>query len=186
MKKILISILFTTIILNISAQIKAAEPDFIGETIVVKKDNSTQILEKKAVKIKTKAGAGLYVFGVGKVKSKISIDGCCSSVRLKAGEPISLIVKAVDNLTDPMAIIAVFKFDKTQKERKAELSSTGTFEGDSQNNFKMVAYTATKYGKSSYLLKIEIPVEGEFGIIVKNPNALNNANTIVACYGVDL
>ena len=185
MKKIIISLLFTIFVIFSNGQVTIAEPDFIGETVVVKKDKTSQLLEKQTIKIKTKAGAGVYIFGVGKIKSKINVTGCCSSVRLTAGEPITLIIKAVDNLTDPMSIISIFKFEKTKKERKAEISSTGTFEGDSQNNLNIVSFTASKYGKNSYLIKIDAAVAGEFGIIVKNPNVLNNANTIVACYGVD-
>ncbi|MDR5591583.1 hypothetical protein [Christiangramia sp. SM2212] len=57
------------------------EPDFIGEAFILKSDSTSIPLEKETVKIKTKAGASVYIVGIGKVKSKIEVDGCCSNVR---------------------------------------------------------------------------------------------------------
>ena len=185
MKKIIFLLLIIFVSKNVTSQSKVTEPEFAGETVALKNDSSTQILEKQTVQIKTKAGAGLYLTGLGKIKSKMTIEGCCSSIRLKSNEPLTFIVRAVDNVTDPLAVITVFKFETTKKERKAELASAGTFSGSSQNNLDLVSFNAKKFGTSSYLVTIEGQKAGEFGIIVKNPNALNQTNTIVACFGID-
>ncbi|MFI5186262.1 MAG: hypothetical protein ACHQF0_06025 [Chitinophagales bacterium] len=187
MKKIIfcLFIIITLISKNSSSQTTVNEPEFAGEAVVLKKDSSTQILEKQTVQTKTKAGAGLYLTGLGKVKTKITVEGCCSSLRLKNNEALTFIVRAVDNVTDPLAVITIFRFESSKKERKAEIASVGTFSGASQNNLDMVSFKAKKFGTSSYLLKIEPQKAGEYGIIVKNPNNLNQTNTVVACFGVD-
>ena len=85
----LISILFCT---GSYAQETVTEPDFIGEVLVLNPDNSTTPLEKATVKIKTKANASVYLVGMGKVKTKINVDGPSAQVRLHQGDDFKLIV----------------------------------------------------------------------------------------------
>lgn len=142
-------------------------------------------MEKNTVQIKTKAGASLYIIGIGKVRSKINIPGCCSNARTDEKKDLKIVVRAVDNDTDPLAIITLFKFDKKEKVRKAEVSSAGTFSGVSDNNYDYVNFTGKKFQKASYILKIESIEPGEYGIIVRNPNNLDEKKLIVSTFGVD-
>ena len=178
----LISILFCT---GSYAQETVTEPDFIGEVLVLNPDNSTTPLEKATVKIKTKANASVYLVGMGKVKTKINVDGPSAQVRLHQGDDFKLIVRAVDNNTDPMSIINIFQFETGKKVRKAELSSLSTFGGASSNNLELLPYTAKKYGESSYLITLKEKPVGEYGITVRNPNSLDEKNIIVASFGID-
>ena len=178
----LISILFCT---GSYAQETVTEPDFIGEVLVLNPDNSTTPLEKATVKIKTKANASIYLVGMGKVKTKINVDGPSAQVRLHQGDDFKLIVRAVDNNTDPMSIINIFQFETGKKVRKAELSSLSTFGGASSNNLELLPYTAKKYGESSYLITLKEKPVGEYGITVRNPNSLDEKNIIVASFGID-
>jgi len=84
---------------NVSAQ--ELEPEFIGEVNLVKQDNSATLLDKENVQIKTKAGASLYLVGIGSVKSRITIKTPKASARVSKGEQFSLIVRAVDNNSAP-------------------------------------------------------------------------------------
>ena len=160
----LISILFCT---GSYAQETVTEPDFIGEVLVLNPDNSTTPLEKATVKIKT------------------NVDGPSAQVRLHQGDDFKLIVRAVDNNTDPMSIINIFQFETGKKVRKAELSSLSTFGGASSNNLELLPYTAKKYGESSYLITLKEKPVGEYGITVRNPNSLDEKNIIVASFGID-
>lgn len=82
-------------------------------------------------------------------------------------------MRAVDNETDPLSVINLFKFEKTSKARKAEVAFAGTFSGTSENNIDFVDFSAEKYGKSSYLITVETLEAGsEYGLIVRNPNNL--------------
>lgn len=53
-----------------------SEPEFIGEVVIIRADNTTEALEKSPVQTKTKAGASLYIVGIGNVKTKMKIAGC--------------------------------------------------------------------------------------------------------------
>lgn len=186
MKTIVLSsfcILFSC--LSVFAQEPVSEPDFIGEVIMVKPDNTTESLEKSTVQITTKAGASLYIVGIGKVKTRINIDGCCARVRVNKDDDFKLIIRAVDNNTDPISIISIFEFEKKGKIRRAELSSSSTFGGVSNNNLEPIEFTAKKYGESSYLITLENKSAGEYGIIVRNPNTLDEKTTIVTTFGID-
>jgi hypothetical protein len=162
-----------------------AEPDFIGEVIAVKDGESTGLLEKNTVQLKTKAGASLYIVGVGSVKTRITVDGCCSKTTFKTSDDFSFIVKAVDNNTDPISIISIFKFEEKKNERRAEMSSSTTFGGASSNNLEYLRFSAKKYGTSSYILTLNEKPAGQYGIIVKNPNSLDEKNLIVATFAIE-
>ena len=160
------------------------EPEYIGEAVSVSAENVATPLEKQSVKIQTKAGASVYLVGIGKVKSKMVIEGGSSPVLMKAGDPLTFVVKSFDNKSDPLSIISVVKFEASKKNRKSELVSAGTFSGASTNNQNYIKYQSKKYKDSSYVLRLEPMDVGEYGIIVSNPNALANSNTIVACFSV--
>ena len=55
-------------------------------------------LEKSRTVARTKANAGLYIAGIGKVRTEIHIETPKSTSRIK-GNNIKFIVKAVDNLS---------------------------------------------------------------------------------------
>lgn len=187
MKKIVLAILSFGISLNLfsQTQIDVKEPDYIGEVISIQNNGETIIpLEKKSTKIKTKAGASMYLTGIGKIKSKINIEGNTSPVVFKANEPLTFIVKSFDNKSDPLSIISLVKFETTKKARKSELSSVGTFSGSSTNNQNHIEYKAKKYKDSSYELHVDSLAVGEYGIIVANPSATSNSNLIIACFSI--
>jgi len=167
------------------AQIDVEEPDFVGEVLLVTSDNTATLLEKSPAQFKTQAGATVHIFGIGSVKNRIIIKGCCSKVRTNKTEDIKLIVRSIENYTDPYSIINVFQFESKKKERRAELSSTSTFGGTSDNNLMFIPFTAEKYGESSYLLTISPEKTGEFGVLVSNLNGFDERVPIVASFGID-
>lgn len=87
--------------------------------------------------------------------------------------------------SDPISIISVFELTKKGKNRRAELSSASTFGGASDNNLEMVPFSGKKYGESSYMITLKEKAAGEYGIIVRNPNTLDEKTTIVATFGID-
>jgi hypothetical protein len=185
MKKILFTIVcFISVCLFSYAQ-EVEEPDFTGEVLLVKNGESVGILEKNTVKVKTKAGASLYLTGIGSVKSRITVDGCCAKTVVKSSDDFKFVIKAVDNNTDPLAVISIFKFEEKKNERRAEMSSVNTFGGGSSNNLNYVAFSAKKYGTSSYIVTLNEKQAGQYGITVRNPNALDEKNLIVASFAVE-
>lgn len=165
--------------------IEIPEPDFIGEVVAILPDGSASKLEKETVLIRTRANASATILGVGKAKTKLIIDSPEAAVRLKTDDAIRFIVKAVDNNTDPISIINVFRFEANKKRRLAELSSVSSFGSVKANKLERLRFTAEKYGEKSYLITLIDRPAGEFGITVSNPNNLDEKGTIVSTFAIE-
>lgn len=172
-------------LLSLGAYAQTGEPDFIGEVNYIEKENSFVPLEKQRIVTKTKAGASMFLVGLGKIKTKLNIAGGQSTTRIPSTRNIKFIVRAADNQSDPMAIISIFKFKTSKNARKAEIASVGSFGGASSNKLDYVNFSATKYGESCYLVTIPSIEAGEYGITVSNPNNKDEKQTIVSCFGID-
>jgi len=163
-----------------------AEPQFVGEVLLVKSETSAVPLEKKTAIVKTKAGASLYLTGIGSVKSRLHVEGATSAVRcLQADGPIVLIVRAANNENDPNSFIRVFRFEQKKKERRAELAKSNTLGGSSNNNFDYIEYVGEKYGEKSYKLTLSQVEPCEIGVIISNPDKVDEKQMIVRCLGID-
>lgn len=167
-------------------EIAVPEPDFIGETLFVNPDDGSSVkLEKHTVMLRTRVNATGIMFGVGKAKTKLVVDGPSAAVRLDKSKPIRLIVKAVDNQTDPMAIVNIFRFESSKKQRLAETASVSSFGSVKSNKLDYVPFAGKKYGESSYLLVLEAREPGEYGITVMNPNNRDEKNVIVSTFAIE-
>jgi len=186
MKKIIILFSLLLLINYTFAQNAPKEPDFVGEAFILKANGEIFELEKETVQFKTKVGVSVFLVGIGKMKTKIQIDNCCSGAVYSPDNEIQIVVKAINNETDPLSIIKIFKFKQKKKKRLAELSSVGTFSGGSSNNLNYLKFRGKKYGEKSYLLTIKKYERGsEYGIIVSNPDALDQRSTIVSTFRIE-
>ena len=115
-----------------SAQIYVSEPDFVGEVVAISDDGNATPLGKVNAQVKIKD----QLMGLEK---KLYVNGKTSPVRLKSGK-IQLIVRAVDNNTDPMSIIRVFEFS-VGKTRKATMEKENELAGAlSSNHYKYIGF----------------------------------------------
>lgn len=177
MKNIYLLMFYMLFCLTGSAQIYVSEPDFVGEVVAISDDGNATPLEKVNAQVKIKD----QLMGLEK---KLYVNGKTSPVRLKSGK-IQLIVRAVDNNTDPMSIIRVFEFS-VGKTRKATMEKENELTGAlSSNHYKYIGFIGKKYGESSYLLTINNIASGEYGITINNPNTVDEKMLIVSCFGVD-
>ena len=64
----------TILAYNVNAQ-SIKEPEFAGETILVKADNSVTRLEKHLAQSRRVASTGLLLTGIGKYREQIQIEG---------------------------------------------------------------------------------------------------------------
>jgi hypothetical protein len=158
------------------------EPEYTGEVFLIA-DTGFVKLDKHLAGTRTVAPTGLLLTGVGKVRTQLQVPGCCSTVFVN-GE-FNLIVKNNDNSIDPMSIIQVFKLEPKVNWRRAELSSVSALGGYKDNNLSYVPFNAKKYGVSSYLVSLSNLEPGEYGVIVLNPNVLNERQRVVATFGVN-
>ena len=190
MKKLLAFMAFSTMFVAGKAQAVSSfpyEPEFIGETNLLSiagTDTVAAPLEKSRGKIKSKAGASLYLIGIGSVKTRIHVDGVTSSCVAKPGCTYRLIVKAADNRQDPNSFIQLIRFEQKKKERRCEIGKINTFKGSSSGIEQLVDYQAKRYGESSYLLSID-PGPGEYGVLQSNPESKDEKALMVYCFTVE-
>ena len=179
MKKTIFSlVLLMCMILNTNAQVTVAEPEFAEETMLLTSDSEGVLLKRENGSIKAKAGASLYLTGIGKIKSRLTLPGVKSINTVTVPTNARLILKGRDNATDPNSFISIFKFDVTKKERRFQLAETGTFTGSEESNTASVDFKAKKYGESSYLIQLEDLEPGEYGILIGDPNSDSKKNSL--------
>ena len=179
MKKFFMMLLVSTCLTTAShAQVKVEEPEFAEETLLLTSNTQGVKLSRENGTVKTKAGASLYLTGIGKVKSRLTLQGAKSTSKVKGSTETRLIVKAINNETDPNSFINIFKFEVKGKERRYQLAEAGTLSKTETNNLSSVDYKAKKYGKSSYLLVLEGLTPGEYGIVIGDPNHENTKNAM--------
>ena len=178
MKKLLLSLIvaLTSVTGTMAQSIKVPEPEFAEETLLLTSDSKGVKLSRENGTIKTKAGASLYLTGIGKVKSRLTLKGIKSTSKAVGGSTTRLIIKAADNKTDPNSFISVFKFEVKGKERRYQLAEAGTLSKTESNNLSSVEYNAKKYGESSYYIVLEDLTAGEYGIVIGDPNHENTKN----------
>lgn len=161
-----------------SQEISVPEPEFAEETLLLTSDSEATLLKRENGTIKTKAGASLYLTGIGKVKSRLTLAGITSSSTVKGSSKTRLIIKAKDNSTDPNSFINIFKFEVTGKERRYQLAEAGTLSKTETNNLASIEFKAKKYGEQSYLIILDDLTPGEYGIVIGDPNSDNTKNSM--------
>lgn len=179
-------ITFAMCFITMTAFAQKFEPEWVGEVkvLTVSGDTVANDTEKCNVQIKTSSSAARIITGFGNINQKITIKGGQSTSQIPLGsQPVYLVVKCKDNDSDPQSFIQIMKLEEKKKERKAELAKVNWIGNVSENNMKFVPFDAKRYGKSSYLLKIN-PVEGEFGVRVLNPNERDEKVLMLYCFGM--
>lgn len=177
-KTIILLFLAMFSILGVNAQnLTVPEPEFSDQAYLVTSESTYQKLPRETGYIKTKAGASLYLVGIGKVKTRVTLEGKESSVSTPAGE-VRIILKAKDNDTDPQSFINAFQFEVKGKERRAQIAEAGTFSASKENTLGQLEFNAKKYGTSSYLIVFDNLKPGEYGIVIGDPNADNKKNDL--------
>lgn len=178
MKKTFLTMIMGMFCLCGMAQVSVEEPEFSEETLLLTSDTEGVKLARENGTVKTKAGASLYIVGIGKVKSRLTLQGTTSKSSAKGASTTRLIIKANDNKTDPNSFINIFKFEIKGDERRYQLAESGTLSKTESNNLSSVDYKAKKYGESSYYIVIEDLEPGEYGICIGDPNSENTKNSM--------
>ncbi|WP_294586592.1 hypothetical protein [uncultured Bacteroides sp.] len=182
---IILSLIALANICYANAQVKVEEPEFSEQAIYLTSDTTFIKLPRENSKVKTKAAASLYLTGIGKVKSRITIDSQASPLSIKESPVIRIILKADNNATDPNSFINIFKFEQKGNRRQAQIAEAGTFSGSETNSLQTIQFNAKKYGESSYLIAIESLEVGEYGITISDPNKLSGKNSfLITTFGV--
>lgn len=164
MKRILSLFVAALSVFNTLAQ-DVKEPEFIGEAIAYNKATGEVVkLATEMPSTKTRANAALYLTGLGSVKTKWFLEGAHSPAQITNGDDLYIIIRGENNSYSPASYIRVFRFEQQTKKRTSEIAKVGSFSGASDNNQDYASFHATKYGESSYLIKISKLTPGEYGI----------------------
>ena len=180
-KIILIFVFFSTISITSFAQI--TEPEFIGDAIWVNGNESKHLSQEM----------GSYKSGMSILKNSwnlltLELPNKESKIRFPNETRLSFIVKCIENSSNPISIIKILKLDSKRKKRSVEISqdNSGDWMKKSKTNTKNdVTFKGEKYGESSYLVQLKDIEPGEYGIIVSNPNSVDEKRTIVSTFGID-
>lgn len=160
------------------------EPEFIGECNLLSINGTDTIstpLQKTKAFIKAKAGASLYLTGIGSVKTRIYMEGITSNCVSTAKQEQIITVKVSDNNIDPNSFIEILKFEVKGKERRCEIGKVNTFGGSSVGNSSNIDYKAKLYGKKSFAIYIT-PEPGEYAIKITNPNQKDEKIMMLYCF----
>jgi len=167
--------------LPVHAQV--SEPDFIGEAFLLKSDSTTLQLDKEI---------GDFTKGVSWSSNSfnalsLEINGDKSQVRVSSNGTVQLVVRSVDNNSDPLTIISLYKFKAKGRKRTVVLSkdNSGTAMKSRTMSKDMLRFSGKRFGKSSYLISLNELKSGEYGIVVSNPNNRDEKKIVVSCFAVD-
>lgn len=78
----------------------------------------------------------------------------------------------------------IIKFDINKKRRTATKTSVNSFGTTNQNTLDFVKFNAKKYGDKSYLITVDNLNHGEYGIIVSNPNQIDEKQLVISTFAV--
>jgi len=185
MKKFGSLILVISLISGFSSRTQAqvSEPDFVGEGYLLKADGSIVSLEKEI---------GDYTAGVSWSSNSwnalsIEITGGKSPVRFPSNSDLQLVVRAVDNNSDPLTIIDIYKLKAKKNKRTVVISedNSGTLMKSRTNSKDMIRFNGKKYGTSSYIITLKNLEAGEYGIVVSNPNNVDEKRVVVSCFAIE-
>jgi len=175
--------LITISICTTSLKAQVSEPDFIGEAYLFKNDSTTVSLDKEI---------GDYTAGMSWSSNSwnalsLEIREGKAQTRFPSSEQLKIVVRAVDNNSDPLTIISIYKFKAKSSKRTVVLSEekSGTLMKSRTNSKDMVRFNGKKIGTASYIIELKNLKPGEYGIIVSNPNNRDEKRTVVSCFGID-
>ena len=164
-------------------EIQIEEPEYIGEALILNDEGNFISTDNEIAAIHV--GASLKVNSWNAIS--LVVEGGKAAARVTEGHPITLVVKAVDNQTNPLSIVRIYKLDGKKKKRSTILAKDNsdnimTSKTYTKNQLK---FTGKKYGTASYVITLNDVKPGEYGIVVSNPNNVDETRMVVACFGVD-
>ena len=143
------------------------EPEFEMAPYVFNTADSTleTPLPCESAYVKAKAGASLYLTGIGKVKTYYYIKGVASSLEID---------KKVNNIiintggTSPQQTLSVIKLETLDSKRRWKTGEAGSFTGASSNEDNAVVLKYKKYGENSVIISTAAFEPGEYCLAITN------------------
>lgn len=152
MKIIKISVFVLAILLcqSVLAQEKKtmAEPEYIGVFFYLEENGNLVALERQTPEVKMKVKA----LGYGGAESLLRIKGEQSTVRFKADQKLTFVVRVSSQSIDPVSIIDFYRFNSKKGYRQLTITKVGTMGMNSKTTVSefAVQFNVAKYGESSF------------------------------------
>ena len=109
--------------------LKLPEPEFIGQTLAVLPDDTTEQLVQESLTPRHRSSTGQKLFGIGRDHiEEMTLNGTQARNRFRKDDGIAFIVRVPDNGIDPMSVISVFRFKRNASPNtpRSALSATGS------------------------------------------------------------
>ncbi len=177
-------VLFVCLLLqSVSAAAQTDEPDFVGEAYLLSEQGEKTPLDKEIAAF----SKGMSWKANSWNALSLEVAGGKAQARVVQGHPVKLVVRAMDNNSDPLSIIQIYRFQAKKKKRLTVLSedNSGTLMKSRTHTKNQLSFSGKKYGNSSYLLTINGIEKGEYGVFVSNPNTLTEKRAVISCFGAD-
>lgn len=158
------------------------EPEYIGEVGVLKTDGTFAKLDREIGDLTSG-----FSWSANSARAFwLEVAGGKAKSRFPLGSPLQLVVRAVDNNSDPLTIISIYRLKAKKKSRSVLLGedNSGTIMKSRTNSKDLIRFTGKKYGVSSYLLTLTDLAAGEYGIVVANPNSRDSKRVVVSCFAI--
>jgi hypothetical protein len=130
---------------------RAQEPEYI-ENFFLLDSNSGKLtpLERQTAESKFKVKA----FGLGGGESSLEFQGEKSPVRFREGRKLKFVIRVSSQQTDPQEIIQFYSLKSKKGTRKLVIVKAKSMGLSSKSvlNERSVAFNATKYGQSSFMI----------------------------------
>ena len=159
------------------------EPEFIGEGYFLKSDGGAVPLDKEIADFKSGVSWAHNSWDA----FSLEVTGGQAKTRFRSGDPLRLVVRAVDNNSDPLTIVSIYRLKAKKNSRTVLISkdNSGTVMKSRTNSKDLIRFSGKKYGASSYLIALTDLPAGEYGIVVANPNNRDEKRVVVSCFGID-
>ena len=164
MKKTIFTFIMSLVSMALFAQ---AEPEFEMEPYVFNSADSTfeAALPCESAYIKAKAGASMYLTGIGKIKAYYYIKRASSSLAIDKN--VSNIIINTGG-SSPQQTLSIIKLECVSSKRRWKTSEIGTFTGASTNEDASVVMNYKKYGENSVIISTVNLEPGEYCLAITN------------------
>ncbi|MDO4880488.1 MAG: hypothetical protein Q3983_04340 [Capnocytophaga sp.] len=164
---------------NIPYNIDIPEPGYVGTIVLVDENgNVLNTLEVGKAAMRSNANAGMFIAGIGNVKTRNYVKGKSSPVRVNKGK-ILLVARVMSSQINPNEIFDVFKLNQGRKDRSVIVAESHTFAGTKNSDIDFIPFKAYPYKNNSFLLELNINEPGEYAI------TLDSSRMMFNLFGVD-
>lgn len=168
MNKFLLTAAMMLLTLGVQAQVKVAEPEFIGQVAMLTSDSTSVLLtkEKSTMKTSTSKLGFLPIPGAGlldKSKTKMVLQGNSAHNTFKSGD-IRFLLRVEKQELDPTTYLRIVKFDVKKKTRESVIAQMGLIQGFSFDMNSSEHFEVKKYGDNSLLVTLKGLEPGQYGI----------------------